>query len=372
MKQFFSNALILTEKGFVKGGFEVEKGRFLNLGKEITGGINLKGAKVLPGLFDIHTHGASGYDFNTLKNQDEMAEICRYYTLNGATSVLATLLTDDNEKLFDQLQLVSDLSKKFPVIRGIHLEGPFLSLKYKGAMPPQHLKAPDIELFNKFQEKAGGLIKLITIAPELDGAEKFTKAVAKSGVTVSLGHSGADFNQTRLCVKAGAKCFTHIFNAMKPIDHHDASIAAYALYSDNYCEAIADGKHLERNILKMLSKIKKNRLIGVTDSLSCAGLPDGNYFLAGTPIYVKNGDARLISSDTRAGSTLNIFDGFKNYMEFCGVDEVEATKVFAKAPSKLLSLDKERGSIEAGKFADFIVVEGQKVTHTYIEGEIQN
>jgi N-acetylglucosamine-6-phosphate deacetylase len=273
--------------------------------------------------------------------------------------------------LFRQLELVEKYAKDFPVIRGVHLEGPFFSLQYKGAMPPQHLQKPNVELFKKYQEKAGGLIKLITIAPELEGAVELTKAAVKSGVAVSLGHSGASFDVARLCVEAGAKSFTHMFNAMRGIDHHDGSIAAYALYSDKYCEAITDGKHLEKNILKMLSKIKKNRLIGVTDSLSCAGLPDGNYFLAGTPIYVKNGDARLTQSNTRAGSTLNIFDGYKNYIKFCGESEEEAIKVFTKTPAKMLSMDKERGSVKEGKFADFIVVAEQKVTQTYIEGKLQ-
>lgn len=371
MKHIFSNALILTEKGFIKGGFEVEGGRFTKIGKSVSGGTDLNGAKVLSGLFDIHTHGANGYDFNTVTGQEQMEKICRYYTSCGATSVLATLLTDNDEVLFRQLELVAKLAKNFPVIRGIHLEGPFLSMEYKGAMPPQYLKNPSIALFEEYQKRAKGLIKLVTIAPELEGAEEFTKYLCKKGVVVSLGHSGADFEQTHRCVQAGAKSFTHIFNAMRPIDHHSGGISSYALYCDKYCEVITDGKHLDKNIVKMLSKIKKNKLIGITDSLSCAGLKDGNYLSGSTPIYVKEGDARIVGTNIRAGSVLNIFDGYKNYIEFCGATEKEAIKIFTKAPATLLSIYKERGSIAQNKYADFIIVEKEKITGTYIEGKVQ-
>lgn len=212
---------------------------------------------------------------------------------------MATVMTDKDEIIKRQLATVAEVAKKFPIIKGIHLEGPFLSAEYKGAMPLSLLQIPSAEKFDEYQKCAGGLIKLITIAPELPHAAEVIKHIAKTGVAVSLGHSGASFTETMTAIKCGAKSFTHLFNAMRPIHHHTPSIIVAGLYSDNYCETIVDGKHLNCDIVRTIAKIKGDKMIAITDSLMCAGLPNGEYRLAGTPIEVVDGDCWIKGTNTR-------------------------------------------------------------------------
>ncbi len=368
------NINILTENGYKKGDIEF-KNKIINIfdsnSKE---GIDYNDKLLIPGLFDIHTHGANGYDFNNAKSLKEMQVILDYYISCGVTSVLPTLLTDSDEVYFNQLEMIYELSKTNPIIKGIHIEGPFLSKEFKGAQPESCLKPLDINLFNKYQEKAHGLIKYITISPELDNVEEFVKELVKKGVVVSLGHSGATFDEASNAIKAGSTSFTHVMNAMAPIHQHKPSILAAAWYYDNaYNEVIMDGIHVHKEMVKLMYKIKgEDKIVGITDSLMAAGLKDGDYFIGFTPIYVKNHDCKIKGSDVRAGSCLNAFSGFKNSKEFLDIDDLKASKIWSLNPSKLLKLDNVIGSIKVGKNADFIVLnKNYEIEETYIDGKLE-
>lgn len=368
---YFNNALLLRNNTFVKSDFAVEDGKFVDFKSSLPTGIDLKGAKVIPGLFDVHTHGGMGYDFNTADTLEKMQTIVDYYVKHGATTVMATVMTDKDETICKQLSLVAQCAKTNPVIKGIHLEGPFLSKEYKGAMPIECLQLPSVKQFDKYQRCAEGLIKYVTVSPELPDAVQFVKYLAQQHIVASLGHSGATFEQALLCVEAGAKCFTHTFNAMRPIEHHNPSIAVCALYSDTCAEAIVDGKHLNRDIVRTLYKIKGDKLVCVTDSISPAGLPNGEYSLAGTPITVCDGDARIKGTNTRAGSTLNIFQGLINFADFCHIELAQAVTNFTRTQATLLGIYDKVGSLDPNKNADFLVLtdDMQGLRATFINGK---
>ena len=369
MGTVFKNANVLTETGFRRCDILVKNGIILDMGNLQQEGVDLKGKTVVPGLWDIHTHGANGYDFNEA-TAEQMEEILDFYARNGVTSVMATVMTDKDEIIKRQLATVAEVAKKFPIIKGIHLEGPFLSAEYKGAMPLSLLEIPSAEKFDEYQKCAGGLIKLITIAPELPHAAEVIKHIAKTGVAVSLGHSGASFTETMTAIKCGAKSFTHLFNAMRPIHHHTPSIIVAGLYSDNYCETIVDGKHLNCDIVRTIAKIKGDKMIAITDSLMCAGLPNGEYRLAGTPIEVVDGDCWIKGTNTRAGSTLTAIQGLRNVMKFCNYTLQQSINFFTANPARMLSMYDKAGSLEKGKLADFIVLDdNNKLLETYIAGK---
>lgn len=353
----------------------IEDGKFISIDKEINIKrvdeiIDLNYATIIPGLFDIHTHGALGYDFN-MATFDQMKIIMDYYLNNGVTSVLPTVMTDDLQVIKRQLKLMSKLQPLYPIMKGIHLEGPFLSLKYKGAQPEKAILKPSVDLFKELMEDSNHLIKYTTLAPEIEGALELIDYCKSIGIRVTLGHSDATFEETNLALKHGASSFTHMFNAMRPFDHHEPGIVGAALMSNAYTEMIMDGKHLDQHTVKFLKKIRGlDRLIIITDSIMASGLNDGHYFLGNTPIYVKDGDARLVSNNARAGSTLNPFQAVLNFSKFAKTPLQRTVDLMSINPAKMLGLDDMIGSIDIGKFADFLVVEGNKLKAVYSMGEL--
>jgi N-acetylglucosamine-6-phosphate deacetylase len=364
-----TNIRVLTPKGYKFLDVAIENGRIKALDTP-TGPVS--SLTMIPGLFDIHTHGGLGYDFNSAKSLKEMEKIIDFYYSSGLTSVFPTILTDADGVYKKQIPLIVELAKTHPIIKGIHLEGPFLSVEYKGAQPPAYLKNPSLELFHEYQTLAHGLIKYMTIAPELPGSVEFTKEATKEGVVVSLGHSAATFDEATAAIKAGAKNFTHVMNAMKGIHQHQPSICTAAFYYDScYNELIMDGIHVVPEMVEFITKIKTpDKIIGVTDSLMAAGLPDGDYFIGSTPIVVKNGDCLLKESGVRAGSTLRALKGYLNFQKFTGRSAMEAIKTWSTNPAILFGLADKQGTIEVGKAADYLLLnEKDELVSTVIGGQ---
>lgn len=367
----FKNINILLKDGYhlLNVNFS-EKINSLNNNK--IAGIDYSNKMMIPGLFDIHTHGADGYDFNSAKTISDMQIILNYYMAHGVTSVLPTLLTDSDEVIKTQLEKIYQLSLNNPIIKGIHLEGPFLSEEFKGAQPKEYLQPLNINKFHEYQKCAHGLVKYITISPELENTASFVKELVNEGIVVSLGHSGATFDETTVAIKNGATNITHVMNAMKPIHQHAPSILSAALYYDDiYNELILDGIHVVPEMVQFLVKIKtSDKIIGITDSLMAAGLKDGNYFIGSTPIYVKDHDCKIVGSNVRAGSTLNAFDGFKNIKKFINCDDLVASTIWSKNASDLLHLSNLYGTIDVDKSSDFIIVDKDyNLLETYINGK---
>lgn len=355
----------------------VSEGKIKDISENISVGKDIpvydaEGKFILPGFIDIHTHGGFGIDMNNAEVEDILT-LCKFFASCGTTSFLPTLLTDTKEKLCECIKNIvkaKSSSSCGSSILGIHLEGPYLCKDYKGAMPEELLQKPSIEDFKYYQQIAEGNIKLMTVSPEVEGVTDFIKEVSKTGVVISLGHSGADYETTMKCIENGAKSATHTFNAMKLLHQHFPSITGAVLESDIYCEAICDGLHLHPAVVRLLIKTKGlNRVIGVTDSMMAAGLGDGKYKLGVNDIVVINGDARLADLSVRAGSTLTTKKAFKNLIQFTGRPIQEISKIMSENPADLLGISNQKGSIEVGKDADLVVLDSDyDVINTFVLG----
>ena len=372
MKIEFKNIKTLLESGYQSCDVVLDQGKFVSLKKSESNDKTYEKKIMIPGFIDEHTHGGDGYDFSTVKNVDEIEKILKFYIAHGVTSVFPTLLTERDEVILRQLELIYEASKNNPIIKGVHLEGPFLCTEFKGAQLESCLQKPTIEKCKIFLEKSHGLFRLMTIAPENEGSEETIKFLTNNGVRVNLGHSAATFDEATKALKSGARGITHMFNAMKGIHQHYPSIASAALYYDDfYNEVILDGIHVNREMVEFIRKIKGNdKVIGITDSLMAAGLPDGNYFIGETPITVKNHDCVITATGVRAGSTLNMKRAFDNVKSFCNIDDLTASKICSLNSAKMLGIDDKVGSIKEGKNADFIILnENYEIEEVYINGE---
>ena len=313
--------------------------------------VDLKGKTLYPSLIEEHSHGANRLDFS-VDSAEEIDRLIAFYREHHVGTIFPTLMTDSTEKMCSQLDEVVKSAKRCPEIKGIHVEGPFLSYEYKGATPRQYIQMPNLATAEKLLEHGAGLLKLVTIAPELPGALDVIRFFARNGVKVNLGHTGATYDQTMACLDAGADGFTHTFNGMRLMHQHELGAGGCAMLSDAYCEAICDGRHLNEHTVALLEKVKGlDKLILITDSMMAAGMPDGEYRLGSLDIVVVKGDARTKGEDSRAGSTLLPWDGVKNFARFTGLPLEQAILPMTKSPAQRFALN--TGSLETGRFAEF-------------------
>lgn len=372
--KLYKNGYILQEDCFILKDFAVHEGKFImdpsNSNATI---IDLEEKKVIPGLIDIHTHGAYGVDFNVI-NEDSMKQVCAYFNSQGVTSVFPTLLTDDTEVLLDCIKTIVEAKQSgLDTIEGIHIEGPFICEEYKACMPPQYLQLPSISLFDKFYEVSNGLFKVMTMSAELEGANTLASYAKEKGIVISLGHSGATQEQALSFIEAGASNATHLGNAMRQPTQHNLNVCGSVLYSDIYSEIIVDGVHINKTVVDYWFKVRPHdKMILVTDSIMATGLADGEYTLGINEVIVENGDAKLKHApETRAGSTLKAIDAVKNTSQFIRLPFQECVKFMTKNPALSLDIYDTKGSIDEGKDADFIVLDDSlDVLETYVKGNL--
>jgi len=358
----YKNGLVLMDHVFSKMDFIVKDDIFYDIQPHIFEKtypfdeiIDLNGQKVYPGLFDIHTHGLMGVDFN-LSNKTEIENVLVHYKKQGVTSLYPTVMTDAKNVLKRQLKIISELAQIYPIIKGIHLEGPFLNPIYKGAMPEHNLMKPSIELFEELNLAAQHLIKIVTIAPELNHAVELISYLNAQGIKCSIGHSYATYQECLLGMNAGAKSFTHTFNAMRLTHQHEPGVMGAALLSDAYAEVICDGYHVHPHMVKLLYKTKGiEKVIAITDSMMAAGLGDGAFKLGQNSVLVRNGDATIKETGVRAGSTLLPLECLKNLSNYTGKSIEYAIDMMTVNPAKMLDLDQTHGKIKIGYAADFFI-----------------
>ena len=359
MKVLYKNAnLFLEGKGFVRGGFLVERGRFSAVfeGSAPWDGIDLDGAYVIPGLVDAHIHGAAGADFSD-GDEKGLARMGRYLALRGVTSFAPASMTLPYETLVKAFHTAARLAEDRPDdcarIAGIHMEGPFLSEKRKGAQNGAFLKLPDFDAFQRLYHSCGGLIRIVDIAPELPGAVRFAEKAAAL-CAVSAAHTDADYDAAKCFFAAGARHLTHLYNAM-PAFHHRAPgpIGAAAEREDVTAELICDGYHVHPSAVRMAFRLFPGRICLVSDALRCCGLQEGDYELGGQTVRLKNGVACL-RDGTIAGAASDLYDDMRNAIAF-GIPMEEAIQAATIVPAQRLGRSRELGSITKGKYADFIV-----------------
>ncbi|MEG3030325.1 MAG: N-acetylglucosamine-6-phosphate deacetylase [Oscillospiraceae bacterium] len=374
MSIVLKNANILIGRTLALGDLLIQGELIGAVGEGLCGdkAFDLAGKTVLPGFIDTHTHGGGGYDVN-LSTREDLTKLSDFFAAQGTTLWLASVLTDTREKTLECISNITQAmaDKSGAKLYGIHLEGPFLSEEYKGAMPPWLLQSGDLALFREYQAAANGAIKYMTVAPEVDGVLPLIQQIS-SEINVGIGHSNADFDTAMAAIEAGACLSTHTFNAMRPLHHHEIGIAGAALLSDIWCEAIGDGLHLSPATLNLILKTKGyDRVVVITDSIMAAGLADGDYKLGVNDVVVKGGDARLKVGDARAGSTLTMGRAIKNLVRFTGKPVEEIACLVTENPAKELGIFGSRGSIAPGKFADLAVLsEDLDVVMTIREGRI--
>lgn len=377
MEQFvITNALVYTGHRFVPREVYVEEGRVAQLAEKVNAPagcprLDLGGKRLVPGFIDIHTHGAAGVDVNAATAAQLNGTIGHFFASQGTTGWLCSVLTDTPEQTLwclDQAKAAMKEEGDWAQLLGVHLEGPFLASQYKGAMPEHLLQKGSAELFARYEAAGEGAIKYMTVSPEVEGVPAMVRDIA-ARVKVAIGHSGAEYDTAMECIANGAVSATHTFNAMRLFHQHQPAIMGAVLESDVYCEAICDGRHLHPASVRLLLKCKGwDRVVAVTDSIMAAGLPDGNYKLGVNDVVVEDGDAKLASDGTRAGSTLTTGQALKNLVKFTGEGPEKVLPLLTENPADLLGLPR-KGRIAPGCDADFVVLgEDLTVLRTIVGG----
>ncbi|MDE7082692.1 MAG: N-acetylglucosamine-6-phosphate deacetylase [Clostridia bacterium] len=316
------------------------------------------GATVLPGFIDEHIHGAGGADAMDA-TVAALETIDKTLAREGTTRFLATTMTQSKENILKAVNSIKSYKAQGDTgLLGIHLEGPFISSLRAGAQPEKYILKPDVEFFKEINDASGGLVKLVTLAPEIERADELITYLTEKGVTVSVGHSDATYNQTINAVNLGARCVTHTFNAQTGIHHRDLGVAGAAVTCEKLsAEIISDTVHVSIPAIKLLAANKdKDKLILITDAMRAKGLADRESELGGQTVYVKNGQARL-KDGTLAGSVLKMNEAIKNLYECAGVNFLQSIDCATINPAKNLGVEKDYGSIKIGKVADFTVID---------------
>jgi N-acetylglucosamine-6-phosphate deacetylase len=328
---------------------------------------------LIPALFDVHIHGSGGRDAMEA-TEPALSRIGAFLANRGVGAWLATTVTAPLESLLRSLSgLAQLLHQPLEGARplGIHLEGPFLSPHKRGAHAADQLLAPSAALFDRLWQAAEGNIRLMTIAPELPGAEETIAHATGLGVRISLGHSDADGAAAQRGIAAGAVSATHTFNAMRRFDHRDPGLLGEVLTNDHlFAELICDGFHVDPAAVRLWWKAKgRERALLVTDAMAGAGMPDGPYRLGELDVRVENGRC-LIGENTLAGSTLTLDRGVRNLMEFTGASLADAVALAGRNPARMMGLDREVGVLAAGRSADIAVLSAKnEVVETFLRGE---
>lgn len=365
------NAAVVVSEGKVKLIAKQTDEAIVNLMKDPDVKVyDFKDQIIVPGFIDMHTHGGVGVDFIE-PSLEKVERVAACLASEGVTSFCTSTMVlspEDEKELLAKLGSYSDI--KHARNLGIHLEGPHMNPKYHAMMDLRYLRNPNIEEMKENLALSQGRIKMITMAPELEGSLEFIKFCNDEGITVMIGHTDATAQQALDGLKAGAKGFTHLYNAMSPHVHRNPGVVTAALMSDGYCEFIVDGYHIDPKVVKVTyDAIGPDRIMLITDSMPGKKMADGLVEFGHQQCEVKDGKAFKVGSDRIAGSTIGMDDALVNMMEYTGCSLMDAVKMTSVNASKCLQVDDKIGSLHPGKFADMAVLnDDYKVVATFLEG----
>lgn len=382
-KLLIKNITIYTEDEIITNGYiKIEAGIIADLGN-ITELVDVKDYRVLsvpmnytaiPGLIDVHIHGINGADVMDATTE-ALETMAAALPREGTTGFLATTMTQSKESIENALinageyidnQLYEDKAE----ILGIHLEGPFVNKKMAGAQPVQYIIEPQTDLFKKWQKLSKGHIKLVTLAPEIDGGLELIKHLKETGVIASIGHSQSTYEEAVHAIEAGATHVTHLFNQMSGLHHREPGVVgAVFLREELKAELITDGVHVKPEVVKLAHKmIGSDRIILITDSMRAKCLKNGTYDLGGQEVTVQDGKA-VLSDGTLAGSILKLGQAIKNMMSYTDCSLEDVIEMGSVNPARQLNVFDRKGSLAAGKDADIVILdENQDVYMTLCHG----
>jgi len=317
---------------------------------------------VIPGMIDIHVHGAAGFDFMDGKHE-AFEGIAQALAKEGITSFLATTMTNPVQQINETLKNLAEYRAKsnepgIPEMIGIHLEGPFINKEQKGAQPEDCIISPNADLFKQWQRLSGNAIKIITYSPELDEGFELLNNLKKLKVIPSMGHTNATYDEANSAIIQGVTHATHLFNGMKSFHHRDPGVVGSAILNDDvYVEIIPDGIHFHPDLLKLIVKMKTlEKVLVITDGMRATGMPDGEYDLGGQRVSVRDGKCSLISHDSLAGSILTMNNARLNLEKWLELSIHEQVLITSTNQAKRLEILSHKGSISVGKDADIVVI----------------
>ncbi|MDD6526161.1 MAG: N-acetylglucosamine-6-phosphate deacetylase [Firmicutes bacterium] len=329
---------------------------------------------LLPGLIDIHFHGSYGYDF--IENaKDAIDVISSNLVKEGTTSFMASLTVVSHKELCSLLYDYSKIKETNGAnFLGVHSEGPYLSVKYKALMDERYLRDPDINELEQMLECAKGVLKIMTIAPERKNMDLFIQKALDNNITLMIGHSDASCDIALNAIDMGCTGFTHLYNAMSQHVHREPGNVTAAFLSDKaYCEMIVDGFHIHPDVVKASYNIlKAKRICLITDAMLGKGMPDGEYVFSNLRCIKKANTVRVIETGRIAGSSITMLDAIKNMRKFTNCSLNEIVQMACVNPSIIAKVDKYKGSIEAGKDADLIILNNDlDLMMTMVNGKIK-
>jgi N-acetylglucosamine-6-phosphate deacetylase len=320
---------------------------------------NFRNKLAVPGFIDIHLHGAGGVEF-TDSSPESIVMALKTHLRNGTTSLLPSLMTASHEQVRNTIKTFLDIEKDIPDIPeiiGINLEGPYISKEKRGVQRTQYIRRPSLTEMKEYIRVSKGSIKIVTVAPEIDGISAFIRFLAEQGIIPSAGHTNADFEQTQKAIEAGVILATHLFNAMRGIAHREPGAAGALLLNDEvYAEVVADGIHLHPSILSLIAKAKPlEKIILVTDPTKCYGIRKG-------ASYYKEG--KLFGSNTELGLAL------KHMTRFTGIPFEKIVRTVTINPAKLLKIENKKGVLKRGNDADIVILDKElNIKDIFVKGK---
>jgi N-acetylglucosamine-6-phosphate deacetylase len=336
--------------------------------------VDASGLYVLPGLIDTHVHGTHGDDV-MLHGAEGIRRVSARFPQYGTTAWLPSTISARHPELLRAVRWCVE-ARQNPAdgaeIAGIHVEGPYINPKRKGAQPAEGIRDPDFDEVRELLEAAGGLVRVVTLAPELPGGLELIRLLVREGIIASMGHSDATYDQALAAIAAGATHATHLFNAMPPLHHRDPGLIAACLNEPEVlAEVIPDGVHLHPQTVRLALKVKgPDGALLITDAFSATGLPDGEHTLGPHRVFVK-GTLCTLEGGTIAGSILTMNRGVRNAMEFAGVSLVDAVRMASLVPARVAGCAARKGSLEAGKDADVTLLDPEFRCHaTWVRGRL--
>lgn len=351
----------------------IENGVIAEIADHIEGEntLDLRSCYVLPGFIDSHMHGAMGCKISDIEPTPDINKITQYEATQGVTSIaLSTVCTD-----FDRLLLQIDRAAaaaghtKGAKVAAIHAEGPFINPSRKGAMDEKAIQAPSVEKLEQMIARGKGLLRLITLAPEMPGSADVIACAVRHGLTVSMGHTDATYAQAVAAIRAGASQSTHTFNAMRALNHREPGVLGAALTEPSVtCEMICDHTHLHPAILQLIYQAKgPERINIISDSEHGAGIEASEIVVDGEVRYIEDGVMKL-ADGTIAGSASSMLRGVRNLLQ-AGIPLGDVARMAAYNPAKTLKIDHLTGSIAVGKAADLVIMDQDyNVLRTFVNG----